>query len=251
LWLNFAAIFSPALPEFVLTLGGKDKMEEFSSLRERKAKDMANEDVNLSALLREVETQHLDGDVEDLLDLRSQLVAAVDDCGSSTLPQLERVIETGTRAIGTALREIRDRRLYKDSYTNFEAYCRERWGFSRMTASRHIRTASVTHALLNEGMPAPTSQRAALAMEPKKKKAKLAPKPEPEPETAPAPDPEPTPPPQSESKALKLRDKVADAFGEITVSPGRNSGEYDFTIWNILETEILEYAAWRRQRRTT
>jgi hypothetical protein len=38
---------------------------------------MANEDLNLSALLREVETEHLDGDVEDLLDLRSQLVAAV------------------------------------------------------------------------------------------------------------------------------------------------------------------------------
>jgi len=52
-------------------------MENFSSLRERKGKDMANEDVNLTALLREVETEHLDGDVDDLLDLRSQLVAAV------------------------------------------------------------------------------------------------------------------------------------------------------------------------------
>jgi hypothetical protein len=52
-------------------------MENFSSLHERKAKHMANKDVNLSALLREVETEHLDGDVDDLLDLRSQLVAAV------------------------------------------------------------------------------------------------------------------------------------------------------------------------------
>lgn len=173
------------------------------------------------------------------------ILAAVDDCGSSTLPQLEHVIETGTRAIGTALREIRERRLYKDGYPNFEIYCRERWGFSRMTASRHIRTASVTHALLNEGKLAPTSQRAALATVPKKRKAKPATKPEPE------NDPEPTPAPQSESKALQLRDKVADAFGEITVSPGKNAGEYDFTIWNIPETEILEYAAWRRERRTT
>jgi hypothetical protein len=54
-------------------------MENFSSLHERKAKHMANEDVNLSALLREVETEYLDGDgdVEDMKDLRSQLVAAV------------------------------------------------------------------------------------------------------------------------------------------------------------------------------
>jgi hypothetical protein len=177
------------------------------------------------------------------------IVAAADHCGSSTLPQLEQVIETGTRAIGTALGEIRDRRLYKDSYSNFEAYCRERWGFSRMTASRHIRAASVTHALQNEGKPAPTSQRAALAVVPKKSRAKGALKPEPVP--APALDPEPTPVPQSESKALKLRDKIADAFREITVSPGKNAGEYDFTMWSIPETEILEYAAWRREHRTT
>jgi hypothetical protein len=177
------------------------------------------------------------------------IVAAADDFGSSTLPQLEQVIAISTQAIGTALREIRDRRLYKESYSTFEAYCRERWGFSRMTASRHIRTASVTHALQNEGKPAPTSQRAALTVVPKKSSAKGALKPEPVP--APVLDPEPTPVPQSESKALKLRDKVADAFGDITVSPGKNPGEYDFTMWSIPETEILEYAAWRRERRST
>jgi hypothetical protein len=75
----FLPQFSPALTELVLTPRGKNKMENFSSLHERRAKHMANEDVNLSALLREVETEYFDGDgdVEDMKDLRSRLVAAV------------------------------------------------------------------------------------------------------------------------------------------------------------------------------
>jgi hypothetical protein len=40
-------------PELVLTLGGKEQNGKISSSRERNVKDMANEDGNLSALLRE------------------------------------------------------------------------------------------------------------------------------------------------------------------------------------------------------
>jgi hypothetical protein len=37
---------------------------------------------------------------------------------------------------GDALREIRDSRLYRATHTSFEAYCTERFGFSRSTAYR-------------------------------------------------------------------------------------------------------------------
>jgi hypothetical protein len=48
------------------------------------------------------------------------------------LPELERVIEQGLatfREVGTALAEIRDRRLFLDrGYSDFENYCKARWG---------------------------------------------------------------------------------------------------------------------------
>jgi hypothetical protein len=34
------------------------------------------------------------------------------------------------REAGEALRDIRDRRLYRETHPTFEAYCRERWGMS-------------------------------------------------------------------------------------------------------------------------
>lgn len=45
------------------------------------------------------------------------------------LTQNEAVIERGRRAfveVGTALAQIRDSRLYRQSHDTFEAYCRER-----------------------------------------------------------------------------------------------------------------------------
>jgi hypothetical protein len=34
---------------------------------------------------------------------------------------------------GTALLEVRDRRLYRETHATFEDYCRERWRFSDRT----------------------------------------------------------------------------------------------------------------------
>lgn len=39
--------------------------------------------------------------------------------------------------------EIRDQRLYRADYNTFEAYCRERWGWSRQHADRHVAAAKV------------------------------------------------------------------------------------------------------------
>lgn len=80
----------------------------------------------------------------------------------SRLIELERTIERGLQTfveVGTALMEIRDSRLYRDSHTTFEDYCRERWGFSRSRAHRLIEAAEVTSDLLPTGNILPTSER--------------------------------------------------------------------------------------------
>ena len=45
--------------------------------------------------------------------------------------------------VGNALAEIRDSRIYRNSFGTFEDYCKERWGFTRMQASRVIAAAEV------------------------------------------------------------------------------------------------------------
>jgi hypothetical protein len=48
------------------------------------------------------------------------------------LTELEAVVERGMKTVvevGTALLEIKDRRLYREKFTTFEVYCHERWGF--------------------------------------------------------------------------------------------------------------------------
>lgn len=63
-----------------------------------------------------------------------------------SLAELETVIERGQQTfieVGRALLEIRDGRLYRASYTTFEAYCRERWGWSQQHAHRQMDAARV------------------------------------------------------------------------------------------------------------
>lgn len=58
------------------------------------------------------------------------------------LAQLERIVEDGARqfvAVGEALREIRDRRLFKASHDTFSAYVEERFGFKSSWANKLIK----------------------------------------------------------------------------------------------------------------
>jgi hypothetical protein len=69
---------------------------------------------------------------------------------SGRLAALEAVIETGMRTfieVGNALLEIRDSRLYRDSFATFEEYCRERWKMSRPRAYQLIDAAGVVSNL--------------------------------------------------------------------------------------------------------
>lgn len=66
---------------------------------------------------------------------------------SRQLAQLENVIEAGVRTfvdVGNALMEIREARLYRQTHTTFEDYCKERWGFSMRHANRLISSACIT-----------------------------------------------------------------------------------------------------------
>ncbi len=61
--------------------------------------------------------------------------------------------------VGNALLEVRDNTLYRDTFTTFEAYCRERWGMSRFYAHRLMGAATIAQNLLPIGnMPDAESQ---------------------------------------------------------------------------------------------
>ena len=59
----------------------------------------------------------------------------------SRLAELENTINDnieGFFKVGYALREIRDKRLYRADYDTFEEYCSDRWDLGRQIAHRQI-----------------------------------------------------------------------------------------------------------------
>ncbi len=76
----------------------------------------------------------------------------------------------------TALKEIRDSRLYREQYATFEAYCKERWGFARNYANKLIQSAEVTGELNGYNctqIPATESQARELARIPEERRAEV------------------------------------------------------------------------------
>ncbi len=70
------------------------------------------------------------------------------------LDELEAIIARHKRAFaetGAALTEIRDRRLYRDKYRSFDAYCRQRWNFQKSYAYKLIRTAAAVETVCPRG----------------------------------------------------------------------------------------------------
>lgn len=78
--------------------------------------------------------------------------------------ELEAVIERGLQTfveVGNAIREIRDSELYRDEYSGFEEYCRERWGWS-IRRSQQMMIAAETASVVdtNHGSPLPSERHA-------------------------------------------------------------------------------------------
>ncbi|MGB7275929.1 MAG: hypothetical protein WBC69_21755 [Geitlerinemataceae cyanobacterium] len=61
---------------------------------------------------------------------------------------LERKVERAFYEAGRALRELRDRRLYRSTHKTFESYCRDRFGHSRQKSNFWIAAAGVYENLL-------------------------------------------------------------------------------------------------------
>ena len=80
------------------------------------------------------------------------------------LGRLEQTIQAGLAGFltaGSALAEIRDRRLYRLTHATFEAYCRDRWGLGRSHAYRLIDASAAIETMSPTGghAPAPDSER--------------------------------------------------------------------------------------------
>ena len=76
--------------------------------------------------------------------------------------RLERRVERSAFEGSEALRELRDRRLFRSTHKTFEKYIKERFGYSRYTAYNRIVAADVVNNLLTNGQQIlPTSERQA------------------------------------------------------------------------------------------
>lgn len=81
------------------------------------------------------------------------------------LDELEAVIERGLTTfvdVGEALTEIRDSRLYRETYTTWEAYCQGRWGWSASRGHDLIRAAAIVALVSGDTKPADERQARAL-----------------------------------------------------------------------------------------
>jgi hypothetical protein len=58
--------------------------------------------------------------------------------------------KAGLIEVGTALANIREGRLYRESFDNFDDYCRERWGFSRQRAHQLVHACQLSTVVDNE-----------------------------------------------------------------------------------------------------
>lgn len=90
-----------------------------------------------------------------------------EQAGSLTVIERESLVayeETITRGmhtfveVGNALAEIRDGRLYREYYSTFEDYCRERWEMSKTQANRLIGSACVVESLTPIGVILPATE---------------------------------------------------------------------------------------------
>src|SRR4051794_2924000 len=64
--------------------------------------------------------------------------------------ELEKIVDAGLKTfveVGQALAEIQARRLYRNEFATFEAYCAARWDMSRKRAYDFVAAAKVTAEL--------------------------------------------------------------------------------------------------------
>ncbi len=95
----------------------------------------------------------------------------IDKTDNKKLLALEKTIEEGLRtftAVGSALLQIRDGKLYRPQYGSFEEYCLEKWDMDHSHAYRLMKSAEVVENLrsspIGELLPANEAQTRPLAL---------------------------------------------------------------------------------------
>jgi hypothetical protein len=76
--------------------------------------------------------------------------STISDAERQDLDQLETVVEKGLDTfwqVGSALREIRVRRLYRSQYPTFVEYCEKRWGITDRRARQLMSATEVIEEL--------------------------------------------------------------------------------------------------------
>jgi len=68
-------------------------------------------------------------------------------------------------AVGQALSEIKENRLYRQYHSTFEDYCQKRWGWGRIRAFQLIKSSAVAKALPSKMLTMVNTERAARALE--------------------------------------------------------------------------------------
>jgi len=79
-------------------------------------------------------TENLDDPITPI-----EIVEELTEDEQADLHRLEMKVERAFVESGNALREIRDRRLYRSKHKTFEEYCQDRFGFQRRHPYRLIR----------------------------------------------------------------------------------------------------------------
>ncbi len=67
--------------------------------------------------------------------------------------RLEKQVERAFYLAGCALRELRDRRLYRSTHKSFREYCQDRFGFTRRRSDYLIGAAEVVDNLSGKREP--------------------------------------------------------------------------------------------------
>lgn len=88
---------------------------------------------------------------------------ATDQADSAPLFRCESVLATERPSFfeaGKALAEIQEKKLFREKFESFGAYCRVRWGINRFQADRQIQAARIMKHLLElGGIPLPKNER--------------------------------------------------------------------------------------------
>jgi hypothetical protein len=101
--------------------------------------------------------------------LTGEIVDPLDDAEYAELERLETTISSGLTAfidVGNALAEIKEKRLYRQYHSSFDAYCRNQWDMGKSKAYALIQAAALTEELSgipDTPLPANPAQAEALA----------------------------------------------------------------------------------------